>query len=217
MSQPEDWIQHSPGSSVLAKLKAYSVKSPAKQVLQHSMHCISHPLYHLITKVKTPMVLFSGINNLIGKSRFSTVPPKNTVFGPYSLKTITYLVTSFQNTFSSCEQMACASTEDGTCICNSGSFPRTFLRANKGDKLCEKCLPNMHLSFSCWGIMPLTNQRSKQMHFCSTLWKTSPTVLPLLSFQHPLLRNSCFPSELISEHSFSNSTNRTSNTQRDMS
>lgn len=72
------------------------------------------------------MVLFSAINNLIGKSHFSTIPPKHTVFGPYSLKDMTYLVTSFQNTFSSCEQTTCAGTEDGTCICNSGSFPRTF-------------------------------------------------------------------------------------------
>lgn len=149
MSQPEEWIQHNPGSSVLARLKACSVKSPAKQVLQHSMHCISCPLYHLLTRLKAPTVLFSGINNLIGDSHFSTIPPKNTVFGPHSLKTITYLVTSFQKTFSLCEQTTCASTEDGTCICNSGSFPHTFLRANKGDKLCEKSLPNMHLSFSC--------------------------------------------------------------------
>lgn len=94
MSQPEDWTQYNTGSLVLAKLKAYSVKSPAKQVLQHSMHCISRPLYHLMTRLKTPMVLFSAINNLIGKSHFSPIPPKNTVFGPYSLKTITYLVTS---------------------------------------------------------------------------------------------------------------------------
>lgn len=176
-SQPEDWIQHNPRSSVLAKLKAYSVKSPAKQVLQHSVHRISRPLYRLMTKLKTPAVLLSCTNNLIGKSNFSTIPPKNTIFGPYSLKIITYLPTSFQNTFSSRERTTCASTEEGTCIFNSGGFPCTFLRANKGDKLCGKCLPNMHLSFFCWGIMPLTNQRSKQTHFCSSLWKTSPTVL----------------------------------------
>lgn len=44
---------------------------------------------------KIPMRLFSCISNLIGKSHFPTIPPQNTIFGPYTLKTITYFLSHF--------------------------------------------------------------------------------------------------------------------------
>lgn len=64
-------------------------------------------------------------------------------------------------------------------ICKRESFPCKVLRANKGAKLWEKCLPDIHLSFSCGGIWQ-PNVCSE--HAPAALWKSSPrsSLIPCL-------------------------------------
>lgn len=133
-----------------------------------------------MTKLQTPVVLLSWTNNLIGKSHFlTTPPPKKITFGPYSLKIIIYLLTSFQNRFSSYVNKTLMPMQRKRCVFATGIVLLvTFYKPMKEPNSGKSVFPIPISPFPVEGLC-FWQPNAHSKHICSPLWKSSPTVLPL--------------------------------------